>query len=47
MYRYSNYIYFLQEESTYFGLRVLTNIVPGILGYFEAKKSDKKNRQNS
>ena len=47
MSRYSHYIYFLQEKSTHFHGRVLTNFGPGVSGHFEPKKSYKKNQQNS
>ena len=38
MSRYSHYIYFLQEKSTHFGLRILTNFGLGVSGHFERKK---------
>ena len=46
MSRYSHYIYFLQEKSTYFNRRVLTNFGSGVSGHFEPKESYKKNQQN-
>ena len=47
MSRYSQDIYFLQEELTRFCLRALTNFVQKVSRHFEPKKLYNKNRQNS
>ena len=46
MYRYSNNTYILQDESTYFGLRVLTNFDLRVSKHC-VPKNHTKNSENS
>ena len=43
----ANDTYYLQEESTHFGLRVSTNVGLEVSIQFEGKKFDKENKQYS
>ena len=45
MYRYSNNIYILQDKSTYFGLRVLTNFDLGVSKHCVPKNHTKKSEK--
>ena len=47
IFRYSHYIYCLQEESIHFGLQALTNFDQEVSKHFLLKTSYKKNQQNS
>ena len=43
----ANHAYYSQEESTYFGLRVSTNVGLEVSIQFEGQKFDKENKQHS